>query len=475
MALPSEPWPTVRDFERLVRNWPIALASMDDGHRIRFCNRAFEQLFQYPTSEILGRPLVTLLGLEQNVEVRDAMARLAEGEPVHVVTRARRKDQSDLFVEFDGVPKAATGAFVGSWGLFHDVTQRRRTEQRLRLSRQILLKAFEASPTTVALSTAPENRLLSVNRTWERLTGYHRHEAIGRTPVELGLFEDPLDFERLNAQIDANGGWIRDVECRFRSRDGQRVVGSVSVEDFVINGTRRRIAVVADITRLRTAERTLSAVTQRMIDAQEWERLRIARDLHDDIGQRLVVWELAIERLRRDLASDGIVIDERLLELQRMAERVSADIRSLSRELHSPSLSLLTIDKALKRLSDDLSTRLGIDIEFTNWHVPRSVPEDISLCLFRVLQEGLTNAAKHSGSTRAAVALTGTPDAIQLKIRDFGSGLAGGDALGSRGLGLVTMRERVAMVNGTFAIESPSGGGTEITISIPLAAERKKD
>jgi PAS domain S-box-containing protein len=219
---------------------------------------------------------------------------------------------------------------------------------------------------------------------------------------------------------------------------------------------------------LRVLRRRFRKLTRNVIEAQEWERLRIARDLHDDIGQRMVSWQLAIDRVRRDLSPVTPQLDERIEELQKQARSISADLQALSHELHSPALTLLSIDKSLKRLCDDMSTRLGLHIDFNGWHVPRSIPPNVSLCLFRVLQEALTNVVKHSGTTRAVVRLIGTPDAIALKVRDFGSGVSPHGLATTPGLGLTTMRERVAMVHGTLAIISPPGGGTEIEVRVPI-------
>jgi PAS domain S-box-containing protein len=349
MAGPSDSSAALREFEYLVATCRIAIARTDDSHRIRFCNAAFEQLFRYRISEVLGRELESVVGFGDNDEVTRAVSRLSEGESIQLAARALRKDRTTVDVEFHAIPRLPVGPFIGYWALFHDVTAHRHVEHVLQV--------------------------------------------------------------------------LRD---RFRK------------------------------------------LTHNVIEAQEWERLRIARDLHDDIGQRMVIWQLALDRIRRELATAAPQFSARLEELQKQARTLSADLQALSHELHSPSLSLLSIDKSLKRVCDDMSTRLGMQIDFKGWHVPRSIPADVSLCLFRVLQEALTNVVKHSGTTAAVVRLVGTPGAIELQVRDFGPGVPPERIAMTPGLGLMTMRERVAILRGTFSIESPPDGGTEIDVRLPL-------
>ena len=459
--------PPLHNAESLIANCSIGIAHAGAGNRVDYCNAAFERMFHCRANDAAGTELGSFVGFTEP-DAKQALHRAARGEPVQLTARAGRNDDDPIVVEFHAVPDLSPDA-GGFWGLFQDITDRRRIEHLLRVARELFFKTFQLSPLAKVLSTARENRLIEVNNAWTRLTGYTRKEAIGRTPAELELFDDPMDFGRLNAAIEAGDGRLRDVECRFRARDGRLTVGSLSAEDFDVEGTTMRMVVVADITALRDAEAMVSKVTQSMIEAQEWERLRIARELHDDVGQRLAVWQLEMDRAVDSLnGAPAAAAVHKMRELQRECRTIAADLQALSRELHSPALSLLSIDKSLKRLCMDVSTRSGVDVEFRSSHVPRSVPAEVSLCLFRVLQEALNNAVKHSGTPRVVVRLTGTAGAIELRARDFGTGVADERAHTARGLGLITMRERVALVNGRFCLLSPSDGGTEIDIRIPL-------
>jgi PAS domain S-box-containing protein len=466
MAGWSDPSGRLQHIERLVRSVPIALASADARRRVRFWNPAFEKLFLYEPDDILGKNLEVLIGLREDRESAAVVERLLHGEYVQLVTRGRRKDRSVVDVEFHGVPDSNNGRFTGYWALFEDITERRSRERALESSEEKFSKAFLITPTTASVSTAPDSRLIDVNNTWVRLTGYRREEAIGRTPLELGLVEE-ADFRRINQQVEARGGRLRDFECRFRARDGTVRSGSVSIEEFVVEGTSLRMTLVADVTPLKNAEASLSRISQMLLDNHEGERVRIARELHDDIGQRVAAWQLALDRLARDLRAPNASLRPRLEELRVQAAGISSGLQALSRDLHAGPLSLLPIDNALERLCGELSERLDLDIAFSKREVPDAVSADVSLCLFRVAQDALGHVAKHGGSRRADVELRGGDKSIDLMVRDYGHAFSVDDRHGSQ-LWAITMRERVGGLKGTFSITWNPGGGTQIDVAIPL-------
>ena len=426
----------------------MAIVRTDAAGRVWFCNPAFEHTFLYTAAEAAGKTLEELIGLEG-------------GE-------ARRKDGAKVDVESHALPEIADGICVGHFYFFQEVSARRATERALKLSEEIFVNAFRLSPVTISISTAGDGRLMEVNDKWLELSGYSREEVIGRTPLELGMLEDPEDGHRLNRLIQASGGNVRNVECRFKNRSGAPFTLSVSVAEFTVNDRALRVVVGADLTPLRAAEARLSDVSRKMLDAQELERLRIGRELHDNVGQRLALLNMGLVQAQGDVERLGQAVVESLSDLSNQAALISKDVRTISHDLYSPQLRLLDLGEALKGLCIQLQRHLAIEITYSSHHVPRHVPADISLCLFRVLQEGLINAAKHSDTRQIEVELRGTSRAIYLRIRDFGSGFSLGNV--HEGLGLVSMRERVAMVGGTFSLNSTLRSGTEIKVRIPIGA-----
>jgi signal transduction histidine kinase len=225
---------------------------------------------------------------------------------------------------------------------------------------------------------------------------------------------------------------------------------------------------VADITERKLAEATLADVRRRLTEAQEQERNRIARELHDDIGQRLALLAIELEQLHQD-PPDLPEVRRRMGELQKQASELAIDIQTLSHELHSTKLEYLGPVAAMRGLCQELGEQTKVRIDFKSRDLPSPLPPDISLCLFRVLQEALHNSVKHSGARHVEVGLWGTPDEIHLAVSDPGVGFDSEAAKESRGLGLVSMEERLKLLKGTISIESQPKRGTTIHASVPLS------
>jgi PAS domain S-box-containing protein len=224
-----------------------------------------------------------------------------------------------------------------------------------------------------------------------------------------------------------------------------------------------------DVTDRKAAEETLADLEGRLLNAQEQERSRIARELHDDINQRLAIlgWEL-------QSWDQSMPEPESAAFLASMTDRLSkigADIQAISRRLHSSHLEYLGLETAAEVLCNDLRKQQPVEIGFICDGVPRNLPKDISLCLYRVMQEALQNAIKHSGAQRLTVELIGDPGAIRLAVSDDGIGFNQRSIDKRHGLGLISMRERMRMVHGEFSVTSQPGEGTTVTCSVPLADE----
>ena len=225
---------------------------------------------------------------------------------------------------------------------------------------------------------------------------------------------------------------------------------------------------VQDITERKRAEEALSSVNGRLIEAQETERARIARDLHDDIGQRLAVLAVTLEHVKGLLPEASGEALGCLDALQEQAAEIISGVQGLSHELHPPRLLHLGVVAAMRGFCGELSGQRNVEIDFRCENVPGSVPPDVSLCLFRVLQEALHNAARHSGVQHFTVHLRGTCDAVHLTIRDEGVGFDVDVASRGLGLGLTSMRERLKLVGGELCIESQSTCGTTVQARAPV-------
>src|SRR5262249_41238389 len=217
-----------------------------------------------------------------------------------------------------------------------------------------------------------------------------------------------------------------------------------------------------DVTDQKLAQQALEKVSGQLIEAQENERRRIARDLHDDICQRLALLSMGLGQADRSADESPDTTKQRLREIRKHCSEIAGDVQSLSHELHSSRLDYLGIVAAIGGFCHEFSKQHEVIIEFTDRDVPADLPREISLCLFRVTQEALHNAVKYSGVSHYAVDLAATADAIQLVVSDSGRGFDVETAKGNRGLGLVSMQERVHLVRGSLHVESDAGSGTKI-------------
>jgi len=314
-------------------------------------------------------------------------------------------------------------------------------------------------------------KLLLANPALCSMLGYGKDELCGMNCSQFANAEDSEDDWALFQQLREGAIDHYSLEKRYLKKDGTQMWGRLNVSLLKGGhvGPPLVVALVEDITEGKFAEKELSSVSLRLIEAQEQERARIARDLHDDINQRLGLLAIELGRLKIEVPDSNLEVLRRLDELQKHTSEVATDIQALSRELHSPRLEYLGIVAAMRGFCQEFGPQQKVEIDFRSHDLPTPVPADVSLCLFRVLQEALHNAAKHSGAPRFAVQLWGTPGEIHLAVSDAGVGFDPETAMKGRGLGLVSMQERVRLMNGSIAIASKPGE-TTINARVPLVS-----
>ena len=206
---------------------------------------------------------------------------------------------------------------------------------------------------------------------------------------------------------------------------------------------------------------------RRLMTLQERERTRLARELHDDIGQKLALIAIDVERLKQKLSDSGPDAQVLANVVLQAIVALGTDIQRLSHRLHSSKLDYLGLGAAARNFCSELSEQYRVTVDYVQDDVPDVLPHDVSLNLFRVLQEALFNAVRHSGTTSYQVKLYGTPDDVRLEVIDDGCGFDVESALRGHGLGVVSMRERLALVNGGVVIESDLTRGTRVRARVP--------
>jgi PAS domain S-box-containing protein len=349
-------------------------------------------------------------------------------------------------------------------GVNMDVTERREAEEALRKSEERFRLAAVAGR-MFAYEWDAASDVIIRSGDFSQILG--TGEATETTGQQVLDSTHPDDRQRVDAAVGAlspENPHLR-VSYRMWRRDGSFLwVERTSRAHFDKQGRMVRIVgMLADVTERKQAEIALAEMTRKLIEAQEQERARLGRELHDDINQRLAMLSMEAEQLLENPSE----IKSRVKQFREEIVELSDDVQALSHDLHSSKLEYLGALGGMKSWCKEFAERYKLEIKFRA-DVSTPIPQDLGVSLFRVLQEALQNAIKHSGSIRFEVQLREESGQIHLLVTDSGKGFDVEAALRGKGLGLTSMRERVRLVNGTMSIESKPMGGTTIHVRVPL-------
>jgi len=347
-------------------------------------------------------------------------------------------------------------------GVNMDVTERKLAEQRLREYE----RAVENAEEMIAVVDR-EYRYLIANRQFLKMRSMTQEQVIGHFVYELT--ERDLFEQTVKSKLDDcfRGSVVR-FEVQYNSADlGERdlLMSYYPIEGPM--GVDRAACIVQDITDRKRAEQAVGDMARKLIEAQEQERSRISRELHDDINQRLALVAVDLTQLQETLSELG---QRRVQQIRERVLEIATDVQALSHELHSARLQYLGVLAGIKSWCKDFAERQKVEIGFRS-DVSSPIPYNIGLSLFRVLQEGVHNSVKHSGVKRIEIEIGQKGNAIQLMIRDSGKGFDVESAMHGKGLGLTSMKERVRLINGTISIDSKPLHGTTIHVHVPLMSE----
>ena len=367
-------------------------------------------------------------------------------------------------------------------GLLVQRVRRRRVEGALRESEERFRLMADTAPVLVWRSDV-DKACDFFNQPWLQFRGRTMEQELGDGWTE-GVHR--ADLERYLATYNQAFDERRPfrVEYRLRRADGEyRWVLASGIPRFASDGAfAGYIGSCIDITERQRAEAELreseaslrkshqqnQELAGRLISAQEVERARIARELHDDVGQRLASFSIALGTLRRRLPNSLQPVSDELAGLQRETVTLGNDLRLLSHELHPALLEHLGLVDALRRRCEEVSAESGVTVALDVTSDLGQLPDEVALCLYRVAQEALRNVVNHAQARSARVELSRQNGRVAMRIADDGQGFEPGTAVGQRGLGLISLDERVRMLAGTFAIESSPQSGTIVSVMVPF-------
>jgi PAS domain S-box-containing protein len=313
------------------------------------------------------------------------------------------------------------------------------------------------------------------NKGWLNFTGRSMEEEL-REGWASGVHPEDLErcIEIYKASFDARVDF--EMEYRLRRFDGEyRWIVDYGVPRFESDGQFcGYIGSCVDVTERKSAAESLQALTGRLIHAQEQERTRIARELHDDFSQRLALLGITLGQLWQMLPASEVDQRSRVQEILKGTNELSSDLHALSHQLHSSKLEYVGLVSAINGLCKEIGQKYKLSIQFSHSEFPLNIPKDVALCLFRVAQEALVNVVKHSQAKSGYVELGTNENGASLRIRDDGRGFDTNSKNLDAGIGLIGMQERIRLVGGRLLVRSALTQGTEIVVEVPLNVSKNE-
>ena len=473
---PGEPEPLLR---ALLDSALDAFILVDTGGVILQWNRQAEAVFGWESSEAIGRTLTeTIIPQRYHERHAQGLARFAATGEGRLLNRrieitARNRDGREFPIELTIAPvrqgdTQLFGAFV------RDITDRKATEDQLRFQSTILATVRDC----VAVVDLT-GRIQFWNAGAEAVFGYTAEEMVGRSAAILypdgNADRVPGDMQRIQNGEDLSGEWQR------RRKDGTLVW--VDTRRVVLRDPRGHaigvLAVAKDITERKQSDEALRATHERlrefagrMRSVREQERALMARQIHDELGQVLTALGMDVAWLEARLPAQDRPLVEKCQAMSAIIEGTIGRVRTLATELRPAVLDDLGLLAAIEWETQQFARRTGIACTL---ELPATLPPldaDRSTDLFRILQEALTNVVRHAAAHHVDVQVRETAAELVLGVSDDGRGIATAEAMNPRSLGLLGMRERALLWNGTVDVRARPQGGTSVIVQLPLAAKR---
>jgi PAS domain S-box-containing protein len=460
-------------FRLSVETSPNAIILVNHQGRIVLANPQTETVLGYTRAELTGKAIESLIpeplrGAHSTHRQAFQQAPQIRGMGKGRELSARRKDGSTIEVEIALNP-IHSGGEVLVLATIADITERKRKDLALRESEERMSLAAEAANLGMWIWEIPPQRIWATER-FRQLFGFSPSDEIRFETIQARIH--PQDWEQrrraLERALETGGSY--DIEYRLvGARGGERWVASKGRAERDSDGRPLRLlGVYIDITARRLAQEEARQVSGRLIHAQEDERTRLARELHDDLSQSLALLSVDLDLLGQQPPESAQEAGLRMNELAQQVRDLSSDVHRLSHELHPAKLEQLGLPAALHSFCRDISATHKIAVRFESEPINRSVPPGVALCLYRIAQEAVQNVVKHSGATEAQIDLSAMDENVTLTIKDDGRGFDIEAVQGNGSLGLVSMRERARLVHGQFSVESEIDRGTRVEVRVPL-------
>jgi PAS domain S-box-containing protein len=462
--------------EGIITSAMDAIISIDDNQCLVLVNPAAEKMFGYTADELKGLPIDSILPgrFRAAHEKHNGSGGATNGKrrssgPLGTLV-GRRASGHEFPIEAS-ISQLQLDGRTFYTAILRDITDRIRAQEALNESEQRFRTMADTAPVMIWISGTDKRRTY-FNQQWLNFTGRTIDRELGDGWTDV---IHPDDFARCLDTYDQCFDRRQQftMEYRLLRADGQfRWVIDTGTPRLSPSGEfLGYIGSCLDITEQKGTEEALMDLSGHLIRAQEDERSRLARELHDDLNQRMALVSVSLERLRQNPPDTPARMRQQLQAIMDQTVDISKEIHRMSYDLHPSWLVHVGLVAAVRGLCEELLPRQGLRVEFTHEGVPTPLPQDVSLCLYRIVQECLSNVVKHSGAKEARVQLTGIENEIRLRVSDSGRGFDIDSRNTHHGLGLISMRERLRLVGGNISIESRPSEGTQICARVALHRE----
>jgi PAS domain S-box-containing protein len=455
---------------QLLRHAPAPIYVIAADGRYLFVNPAWEQMFGLPRQQVLGRRGAEVLPLETARRFEETNRRvLATGCPLEVEVPVEAADGARTYHSVKFPVRDAEGAVIAVGGVSFDVTERRQAEQALRESEARLRCFFEAAFEGLVIHEG--GTILDANQAAAEMFGYRPQGFVGRDALD---FAAPVSRDLIRERISA--GDERPYETVGVRKDGSTFPLEVRGKNLSFQGRAARVTALRDLTELKRAERLLQeyagrlqALSRRLLQVQERERQALSRELHDEVGQVLTGLHLTLE-LGERLGGKGL--RQAVREARRMVQDLTARARDLSLRLRPTMLDDLGLLPALLWLIERYTAQARVRVAFHHQGLDRRLSPEGETAAYRIVQEALTNVARHAGVGEVTVRVTLEEGTLRIQVEDQGTGFDPDAALASGACcGLSGMRQRAALLGGRLTIESAPGAGTRLSVEWPVGED----
>ena len=445
----------------------ICITDMED--RFTFLNRAFLRTYGYTRKEILGKTPAMLISPKNPPGLLSEILEQSRLDGWRGELLDRRKDGTE-FPVFLSTSKIVNpdGQVIGLMGLAQDITERKRTEEQIRL----LAYAVQSARDLIWI-TDGENRFTFVNKSFVETYGYSPEEVLGRKRDLLVPAKNPPVFYENISRQTPDGSWRG--ELLNRKKDGLEFPVSLSTSE--IKNSEGNIigfiGVARDITERKQAEEALRRLPLHIIEVQEAERLRVARELHDGVNQLIASAKMRLHKVENSEVSLNPAAREILSRCSRLLVQALEENRRIAHDLRPSDLDELGFAAASRNFCRDVQARTGLEVKYSIARIEQRLAPALELNLFRIMQEAFNNIEKHAHASKARLRFAFHGDSVVLRIQDDGRGFDSSPTAARkgkrRGIGLTNMRERAESMGGTFTMDSTLKRGTTITVRLPRA------